>query len=98
MDWFKKHCKGTEEIFNIAYELQGIAKAFHAVGNDVMAERLHLISKELFIAQEMIRDAVGESISEDIKRTGENSLLILEAALAGITLEKGAISGKESHH
>lgn len=89
IEWFDKHSKGTEILFNIHYELRDYAKAFRVVGNETMYQVLMAISKEILEAHKMIRDAIGESISEDCERTQQNTTTMLEAVFAGITLEKG---------
>jgi len=82
-DWFDKHCRGTEILFNIQYELGYYAESFRVVGNETIYQTLMAISKEVLKAHDMVRDAAGESIDESYKRSQQHTGTILKAVLAG---------------
>ena len=83
IDWLEKHSDASMVLFNIAREIRGLANAFRITGNHAMYISLRSIAVDIEKANKDIRDAIGESIEETIKRSGESSKAILEAALAG---------------
>lgn len=95
--WLDKHSEASMVLFNIFYEIEAIARAFKVTGNSAMCTTLMAIAADIEKARKDMSDAIGESISEDIKRSDESTKAILEAALAGILMERTnpTIKGKE---
>jgi len=87
IDWLEKHSEASMVLFNIVYEIEGLAKAFRSTGNSSMYESLSAIATGIWKANKDMHDAVGESIKETIDRGNENSKTILNAALASIMME-----------
>jgi len=87
VDWLDKHSDATMKISSIVYEIEYLAKAFGITGNSTMSKTLMAIARDVERANKDIHDAIGESISESIKRSGESTKAVLEAALAGIMME-----------
>lgn len=88
INWLEKHSEASKVLFNIVYEIEHIAKAFGTTGNSTMCTTLMSIAKDIEKARKDMSDAIGESISEDIRRSSESSKAVLEAALAGILMER----------
>lgn len=85
-DWLEKHSDASMVLFNVACEIRGLSDAFKITGNYTMYIALRSIAGDIEKANKDIRDAIGESIEEIIKRSGESSKAILEAALAGVMI------------
>ena len=68
----------TNEIGEIAYQLQGIAKAFYVVGNNTMSEDLQDMAMMLERANKTISRAVGQEQNDRLQsaRDGVNKTLI----------------------
>jgi len=90
--WLNDHGRAMSKLFNLSYELKGIADAFFATGNENMGKTLYSISNEIMSAHETANRALSESINETIVRSDEHTKTILLASLAGIQL---ATEGKE---
>ena len=86
IDWLSKHSEASMVLFDIAQDIKGLAKAFNITGNFRMSNTLVLIATEIERETTIMKDATTESLTEQIKRSGESSKAILEAALAGIKL------------
>lgn len=87
VEWLKKHSEASMTLFNIVCEIRGLAQGFKTTGNKVIYNQLILIAVDIEKANKDMSDAIGESISEYVKRSGESSKAILEAALAGVLME-----------
>jgi hypothetical protein len=86
LTWFDKHSAASMILFDIAIELETLARGFQITGNTNMYESLMAIKKELEGAAREINDAIGESLAESIGRSAKSSENVLKAALAGILI------------
>lgn len=86
--WFTEIFDEARRISEISYELLGLARAFSRTGNTSAYEELAQIADELLISQKHITHSIGAHCSEEFKKSEEQTLLVLEAALAGIGLAK----------
>lgn len=87
-NWLEKQQNALHKLDELAFELTGYSNSFHITGNVTMANNLAGIANEVSNASKDIHEAIGENISEEIKRSGESSKAVFEAALAGILLER----------
>lgn len=83
-DWLTKHSDATTSLLDISFELEGLANAFRATGNDIIYTTLRAISKEIYTAQKMAREAISRSITENLERSQEATKDVLKAALSGM--------------
>lgn len=88
INWLSKHSEASMILFDIVQEIRGLAKAFSITGNIHVNTFLTVIAYNIEKASKDMDDAVGESLQEAIKRSGESSKAVLEAALAGLKLIK----------
>jgi hypothetical protein len=86
IDWLEKHSESSMTLFSIVRDLESLAKSFGATGNKDIHNYLLLLAGDIEKANKDMNDAIGESLNESIKRSGDSSKAILEAALAGITI------------
>lgn len=86
IDWLEKHSDASMILFDVACEIRGLANAFKITGNYAAYVSLSRVAEDIEKANKDIRDAIGKSIEEIIKRSGESSKAILEAALAGVMI------------
>ena len=84
--WFDEIFEEAHRISDISYSLLGLARAFGRIGNASACEELSQAASELLTAQKLITRSVGAHCTEEFKRSEEQSLVVVEAALAGITL------------
>ena len=86
LNWLDKHSDASMVIFEVAEEIKLLAHAFKVTGNSMIHRVLMVIAADIETANKNMRDAITESIQESIKRSGDSSKAILEAALAGLKL------------
>ena len=65
-DWLNDAHRAGEEIRHFTRELEYISKAFYRTGNVEMADELNHISKRVNEREKIIRDAIGQSITEQL--------------------------------
>lgn len=85
-DWLDKHSNASMVLSDIVLEIRSLSKAFSITGNVHVSTSLATIAFDIEKANKIMQDAVGESLQESIKRSGDSSKAIFEAALAGIVL------------
>ena len=85
--------KEGSKLLDLGYRLKGLAAAHHAVGNDYMSETLYTFSKDVLDSQKAISAATGQWVSSDLKRAGESSVNLLNAALTGAKLAEEQADG-----
>ena len=88
INWLSKHSDASMVIFDIVLDIRSLAKAFSITGNAHICTSLMSIAFDIEKANKDMRDATTESLTEMIKRSGDSSKAILEAALAGLKLVK----------
>ena len=86
INWLSKHSDASMVIFDIVIDIKSLAKAFSITGNVHISESLKIIAFDIEKANKAMRDAIGESLQESIKRSNDSTKAIFEAALAGIKL------------
>ena len=86
--WFDEIFEEARRVSDISYSLLGLARAFERTGNTSAYEELSQAASELLTAQKLITQCVGKHCAEDFKRSEEQTKLVVEAALAGIALER----------
>lgn len=89
INWLEKQHNALYKLTDLTFELADYSKSFHITGNVTMANILAGIANEIREIDKDIRDAIGENISEEIKRSSESSKAILLAALSGVKLAEG---------
>ena len=88
ISWLSKHSNASMVIFDIVIDIKSLAKAFSITGNVHISESLKTIAFDIDKETKDMSDAIGECISEELKRSSESTKAILEAALAGVQLIK----------
>jgi hypothetical protein len=88
LDWLNEIHDSTELITSIAFSLQTKANSFWITGNEYMGDLLQTMSDDLLDASKSINQAAGKCITEEYKRSQDMSASIVNAALAGIKLQK----------
>lgn len=74
------------KLFDLAHKLKRLAAAHYTIGNSVLGEKLYILGADILTSQKAINSATGQWVSSDIKRAGESSTAILNAALAGAAI------------
>lgn len=91
LDGTNKFRAADAAVRTMGYDLDCLAGAFHATGNTRMADQLTIMSAECDRINNLIKEALQDSVNVMIQRTNESSSNMLRAAfaVAGIDLEKG---------
>ena len=86
MDWLKKQHNSLHKLDALAFELTDYSRSFHVTGNVTMENNLARIANDVMKINKDIRDAIGEHLTEEVKRSSESSAAVFLAALSGIKL------------
>jgi len=83
LEWLENFNKATGNISLCSYQLQSIANALYAVGNDKLADKLIRISYEILENDKIIMESMHTKIGDDVKQadamTGTIFRMIVEA-------------------
>lgn len=92
----------TSKLLRISDDLMRLSNAFRVTGNKEMADEFLFTANDIYNAQKRISEAVGNMITEDVKRAENASIALLQVALhnsminrddSKIDFEKGNTNG-----
>jgi hypothetical protein len=88
LDWLDQIHGALRRITSDAWQLRDLGNAFERMGNEVVCGELYGVATELEGCQEDISRALGRHLKEEIAVGDEINTLLVQAALAGITVGK----------
>jgi len=80
--------EGTEEIREVAYHLQDMARAYHTLGQNELGEKMWELSSRLIAGETIIQGAVSREINDRLKTSQEASTNMVMGMLAASKLAK----------
>jgi hypothetical protein len=90
MNTTERQNKAAGELFGCGNAVGNVGRKLQEVGMDKLANQLFRYAEEITKATEEMQAANFDDLKQQIKRNDEASANMLQAALAGIKISKGA--------